>query len=122
MIELLSLKHKIRAILEENKINNNIDIFDINDESFYDIESFNDALYPMLEVKIEWYGTAIEYLTNNDNTLIESLSLADDMGLKLGSINSTTLAGLLATNNLKCEYEEIVHEIETCIIEYDNAN
>lgn len=91
-----------------------IDI-DVNLEG-EEIETFDD-LRTYLEdnghfnVEIIYYSNAMEYLSENDNSLTESLALANDMGCDLANLNSETLASLLASENTRKDFEELEGEI-----------
>jgi hypothetical protein len=81
-----------------------------------DIETFED-LRDFLEnndsfnVEIIYYARAMEYLTENDTSLTDSLSLASDMGYDCSSLNSETLASILASQNVRNDFEELENEI-----------
>jgi len=62
--------------------------------------------------EIIYYASAIEYLAENDNSLIESLWLADNMWYELKSLNSETLASILASDNNATDYWEFLTELE----------
>ena len=75
------------------------------------------SIYDMIEsnggfdIDIIYYSTAIEYLQKNDASLCESLSLAAEMGFSLEGLNSETLASLLASQNVRSEFQELEDEI-----------
>lgn len=102
------------------KLLSNIDIdVSLQDE---EIESF-DELREYLEdnnyfdVEIIYYSNAMEYLTEHDNSLQESLSIASDMGCSLEHLNSETLASLLASQNVRNDFEDLENEIEDLLSE-----
>lgn len=93
---------------------NNIDI-EVSLES-EDIESF-DELRDFLEdndyfnVEIVHYSSAIEYLSENDPSLQESLGLASEMGYDPKDLSSEVLASLLASQKVRDDFEELESEI-----------
>ena len=63
------------------------------------------------DIEIIYYQTAIEYLADNDNSLRESLGIAEEMGFSLKNLSSETLARLLASQNSRSEFQELESEI-----------
>ena len=63
------------------------------------------------DVEIIYYARAMEYLTENDDSLQESLKLADELGYSPGDLNSEILASLLASQNAREEWNELEDEI-----------
>ena len=53
----------------------------------------------------------MEYLTENDTSLSESLEIADGLGYKPSDLNSEILATLLKSQNIREEFFELRHEI-----------
>ena len=49
------------------------------------------------DVEIIYYANAMEYLSEEDPSLNQSIGIASDMGFELENINSETLASLLAS-------------------------
>lgn len=94
-----------------------------------DAESAKDAITETLNNKnafsgeVLYYSVAIEYLSENDPSLNESLKLAKDLGFGLDSINSEVLASLLRSNNLQIDYYETVEpQILEMLEEYYERN
>lgn len=69
------------------------------------------------EVEIIYYSRAIEYLSENDASLKESLSIASELGYDCKYLSSEVLASLLASRNARNEFEELQSEIEQWIEE-----
>ena len=67
-------------------------------------------------VEIIYYSRAIEYLSNNDASLHESLELAEELGYSLRSLSSEILASLLASQNCREEWSDNKSEIEDFIL------
>lgn len=64
------------------------------------------------EDEVIYYSKAMEYLSNNDASLHESMTLADELGYSPKDINSELLATLLMQQNLNEELNSLVSEIE----------
>lgn len=69
-----------------------------------DSEAFN--------VEIIYYSRAMEYLLENDPSLVESMTLADDFGYSPANINSELLATLLASENARKDWYEAEDEVQ----------
>lgn len=109
------MKTKIEEFISE--LSTEIDVL-----NFIDIDCINPndpfgSIYEMIDdnggfdVDIIYYSNAMEYLSNNDPSLGESLELASEMGYNLDSINSEILASLLASQNAREEFTELEDEI-----------
>lgn len=109
-----------------NKIGDEVDI----DMSCIDIEqiditdAFSSIKVQLLdnnafEQEVTYYSNAMEYLTENDISLRDSLELVEEFGYNINDINSEILASLLKTK--KCE--EAFDQYETEINEFfENLN
>lgn len=88
-----------------------VNIEDIDFENAY--QSILDKLDDNggFNVEIIYYGSAMDYLKENDPSLKESLGLAHEMGFSLDSLNSEILASLLASENARTEFYELDSEI-----------
>lgn len=64
------------------------------------------------DVEIIYYSRAIEYLSKNDPSLKESLSISEDCGYDLKNLSSEVLASLHASQAAREEFEAIADEIE----------
>jgi len=62
-----------------------------NDE-IMKFENYDQAIEWCQEQEIIYYHKAIQYLAENDPSLVESFNLADNIGYTFQSINSETLA------------------------------
>ena len=80
------------------------------------LDAYN-SIYDMIDenggfdIEIIYYSRAIEYLEINDNSLRESLEIAQEYGYELKNLNSEILASLLASQNAKKEFYELEKEI-----------
>ena len=69
------------------------------------------------ECEVVYYSAAIKYLSENDPSLYESLSLAEEYGFTLDKLNSETLATILLQSNLSqelasCDFSECFADSE----------
>lgn len=67
--------------------------------------------------EVIYYSNAIEYLKENDASLKESLSIANELGYTIDNLNSEVLATLLQQKNLNEELSNLENEIEEIYIE-----
>ena len=110
------IKTKIEKFLAE--LNTEVDILSYVDVGDIDLDNAFNYIESIIEanngfdIEIIYYSRAIEYLANNDNSLYESLELANDMGYDLKSLNSEILASLLASQNARESFYECRSEIE----------
>ena len=91
--------------------------FIYDEEQIKEINSFDELTDELQEteafnIEIIYYGSAMEYLTNNDTSLQYSLELASDFGFETKNLNSELLASLLASENAREEFYELQNEIE----------
>lgn len=117
---------RLKNFLTELNKNNckEIDLAYYADEDQESFEDLRDAIESSggFDIEIIYYGSAMEYLSNNDSSLKESLGLAADMGFDVKSLNSETLASLLATQNEREEFESLENEIEAFFEELNEEN
>lgn len=64
------------------------------------------------EQEIIYYHKAIDYLKENDSSLLESLSIAYEYGYDCENLNSELLATLLYQQNLNIQWSDFRDEIE----------
>lgn len=83
-----------------------------NDEPS-DIDELMEALEEQVnEIEVIYYHNAIEYLSENDPSLQESLGLAGDLGYTVENINSELLATLLKQEDVRGKLGEYRDDIE----------
>ena len=70
----------------------------INDNNGFDIE-------------VIYYSKAMDYLSENDPSLNESLALAYELGFTVDRLNSEILASLLISENVKNDFYQLENEI-----------
>ena len=90
-------------IYDEDKIKE-INSFDELIDEIQETEAFN--------IEIIYYANAMEYLTQNDTSLTESLELASEYGYETNNLNSELLASILASENAREEFYELRDKIE----------
>jgi len=95
-----------------------IDVLYMVDIENIDLNNAYQSIYEMIEsnngfdIEIIYYATAIEYLSKNDNSLRESLRIANDMGFDVKNLNSEILASLLASENAREDFGDLQSEID----------
>lgn len=96
-------------------LNCEIDLPYFADESHESFDDLRDAIEDGggFDVEIIYYSRAMEYLTNCDNSLCESLAIAQEMGYEPKDLSSEVLASLLASQHAREEFEELEGEIST---------
>ena len=111
----------INEFLQEFNDSKNTDLdlaYYYNDGMTFD--EYQEATFQgICENEIIYYSKAIEYLSENDASLQESLSIASELGYTTENLNSELLATLLYQQNIHEEFNEYWSEIETYFEEYD---
>lgn len=93
-----------------------IDLCEI--ESWDESTDFADALHWRVgEQEIIYYSTAIDYLRENDPSLVESLKLAQEYAFKLKDLNSEKLATIHYQEALSQKIGGVVEAIEAYFAE-----
>lgn len=84
------------------------------------IDELEDAVQRYIsEQEIIYYSNAIEYLSENDPSLMESMSIAEEFGYTPSQLNSELLATLLYQRELYDEWAGIRDEVEQIIEELE---
>ena len=84
-------------------------MFIVDDQYTGEIHKFDNedqAVEFCQEQDIIYYSRAIEYLSENDASLVDSLALAHEYGFTLDKLDSETLATILYQHNLLNTIEE----------------
>jgi hypothetical protein len=81
------------------------------------MEAIQDAIN---SEEIIYYYKAMEYLSENDPSLNESMSLASDIGFTPENLSSEILATLLHQQNLNEELNDLYNEIEAIFEEEED--
>lgn len=100
---------KIEKLLSEIDID-----VSLKDEDITCFDDLTDYLQDndYFNVEIIYYSNAMEYLSEHDPSLSDSLTLAHYMGCTLDSLNSETLASLLASENVRELYYDLQSDID----------
>ena len=84
-------------------------MFIVDDQYHGEIHKFetqDQAVEFCQEQEIIYYSRAINYLAENDSSLVDSLALAHEFGFSLDKLNSETLATIHYQHNLMNTIEE----------------
>jgi hypothetical protein len=108
---------KLKALIADcTLLNDHIDVPELSD--FDTPEELSEYIQERItEYEVIYYGGAMEYLSENDPSLSESLSLACEMGFGLDGLNSETLATLHIQNAMQEElsgldFDDLFEETE----------
>ena len=109
------MKTKVEKIEDFlNSLRTEIDVLNCVDSE--NVDSYEDV-YEQIEnnqgfdEEVIYYSVAMDYLMENDPSLNESLSIAQEMGFEVNNLNSETLASLLKSQNIREEFYELENEI-----------
>jgi hypothetical protein len=108
-------KNKIEDFL--SGLSTEVDVLNYVDIDNIDMSNPFDSICEMIEDnngfdnEIIYYSNAMDYLSENDPSLQESLGLAYDMGYTADNLNSEILATLLASQNVRDEFYQLEDEI-----------
>ena len=111
------LKNKIEIFLKSLNIDN-LDIMDYVDIENIDFENPFQSIYDLIDsnggfnIEIIYYSNAIQYLKENDPSLVDSLSIASEFISDISSLNSEVLASLHASNRVREDFLGLENEIE----------
>ena len=119
---------EIKAFLTELQKSNNLDLTDylqncFSDEELEELDQDNptdcyETLSELLDeggyfdIDIIYHDAAMEYLSENDPSLQDSLEIASEMGCMLDNLNSELLASLLASRLERDRFYELQCDIE----------
>ena len=104
-----TLKTQIEEFLKSINIDN-LEIMDYVDIEEIDLSNAFDSIYGQIDdaggfnVEIIYYSNAIQYLSENDKSLMDSIGIALENGFTLENINSELLASLLATQKVSEDF------------------
>ena len=107
-----------------NSLNTEVDIMNcIGEVENIDFENAFSSIYSLVDdnngfdIEIIYYSRAMEYLSENDASLMESLAIASDMGYDPVNLNSEILASLLASQNVREEFNDLENEIDSFFLD-----
>ena len=109
------MRTKIEDFLRE--LDTEIDVLNYVDIDNIDPVNPFESIFEMIEesngfdIEIFYYSNAMNYLSENDPSLQESLEIASDYGFDVQSLNSEILASLLASKLVRDEFNELESEI-----------
>lgn len=105
ILELFDYHDNLKAFIDLEYILNNKDIEDIEEltEAIQEDINYADIMY---------YYEAMEYLKENDISLIRSLTLANNLGYSPKDLNSEILASLLLQDDLNDELILFINSVE----------
>jgi hypothetical protein len=114
---------EIKNIFKNTQLMIDVDIeYFLTNEQIESVECIETILdsNDCFNVEVIYYHRAMEFLMKNDASLKESLGIANDLGFDLNSLNSETLASLLASQMIHQEFMEYYTELEELIEEFKN--
>ena len=79
---------------------------------------YDSAIETIEQEQVIYYGSAMEFLSENDSSLKESLEIAQDFGYELSNLNSETLATLLKQSYMLDEFNCCWETVEEVYNEY----
>lgn len=104
-----------------NEVNDLLSDFDVSYELGDTYRSIEESVLESIsEREITYYSNAMEYLTNNDTSLQESLALAEEMGYSPANLSSEILATLLLQSELTDNWYRGNDEVEELIEAIDD--
>lgn len=118
-----AVNDKVRTFL--SGLNTEIDILNLIDlDNIDQLDAYN-SIYEMIndnsgfDIEVIYYYEAMKYLSENDNSLKESLELANNLGYTIESLNSELLASLLKSENVRNEFAQLESEINDFFAELE---
>lgn len=110
-----ALTNGIKELFESTKfLSDHLDVEYFID-SDHDFSDFAETVRVQIDqTNVIYYSTAMNFLMENDNSLMESMQIAADYGYTTENINSELLATLLLQNELRsnfCEIEDLVSDL-----------
>ena len=100
---------KFKELIDDtSNLKDHVDPYESDVKDFDNEDDLREYLEELVnEVEIIYYHNAMDYLKENDPSLMESLALARDCGYDLEGLNSETLATLLLQENLRGELNDL---------------
>lgn len=94
--------------LDFHYIIKNIDVETDEDGDIENLEEIREKIQQAIyETEVIYYSVAMEFLTENDTSLSQSLEIASELGFSPENLNSETLATLLKQQMMSEELSEI---------------
>tara|TARA_R110001632_G_scaffold130820_1_gene244921 strand:- start:16 stop:351 length:336 start_codon:yes stop_codon:yes gene_type:complete len=101
---------KLIELVKDNNLDIDIQYLYNENEEFNELEE--NVIQYIQESEIIYYSKAMAYLSDNDNSLYESINEAIAAGYTIEKLNSELLATLLYQQNLTNEWYEISEQVE----------
>lgn len=114
----MEITEPIKALCDEIYEKTTIDIeYQLKTTESTNFDELVDELQDanMFYVEIIYYSRAMEYLSENDNSLKESLNIAQDFGYTPDNLNSEILASLLASQNAETDFMSFENKINEVV-------
>tara|TARA_R110002074_G_scaffold112858_1_gene241215 strand:- start:156 stop:533 length:378 start_codon:yes stop_codon:yes gene_type:complete len=107
------INSKLIDLFKENNIDIDISYHLGYSEGLSNFEELSEFLENegALNIEIIYYHKAIDFLKENDPSLVDSIGLATDYGCAIDNLNSEFLASILATDILRVQFFELENEI-----------
>lgn len=113
------MKTELQSSIENflQNLDTEIDVLSLIDVDNIDHKYAFDSIYDMIcdnngfDFDVIYYSKALDYLRENDPSLKESLSIAQELGFTVDDLNSELLASLLISENVKDEFCKLEDEI-----------
>ena len=107
------INSKLIDLFKENNIDIDISYHLGYSEGLNNFEELSEFLETegALNIEIIYYHKAIDYLSENDPSLSDSIALATDYGCAIDNLNSEFLASILASDILRTQFFELENEI-----------
>ena len=106
----MNISNKLQKLAEDNNFDIDLANLYYNKDTFNDFcDKVNDAI---MQEDIIYYSKAMAYLSDNDNSLYQSLEIAVEYGYTTQNLNSELLATLLYQQNLTNQWYEISEQVE----------
>ena len=101
---------RLIELLSDNNLDIDIQYLYNENEEFNELEE--NVIQYIQESEIIYYSKAMAYLSDNDNSLYESIKEAIAAGYTIEKLNSELLATLLYQENLTNQWYEISEQVE----------
>ena len=109
------MRTKIEDFLSE--LSTEVDVLNYVDIDNIDMSNPFDSICEMIEdnngfdTDVIYFSNAIDYLSEYDPSLQESLAIAAELGYEVQNLNSEVLASLLKTENVKNDFYSLKDDI-----------
>jgi hypothetical protein len=91
-----------------------LDIYEADIKDIETVDELTDWLQDQnyFDVEIVYYHKAMLYLLGHDDSLRDSMAIADEYGYQPKDLNSELLASLLASQKMKEAYDELQDDLK----------